>query len=261
MEIVIARDDAEVGERAADAVVAALAGVAEPVLGVATGSSPLSTYSALAARALDWRRASAFALDEYVGLPQEHPQAYHRIVDAEVTQRLGLDPARVHVPDGNAPDLLAECERYERAIREAGGVDVQLLGIGSNGHIGFNEPASSFASRSRLKTLAPRTRRDNARFFASPDEVPVHCITQGLGTIMDARHVVLVATGERKAGAVAAMVEGPVAAMVPASILQHHRHVTVVVDEAAASQLRATEYYRFVQEQKPRVAGGRDAAT
>lgn len=253
MEIVIARDDAQVGELAADAVVAALHRAPHPVLGVATGSSPLSTYAALTERSVDWRRTTAFALDEYVGLPEDHPQAYHRIVDAEVTQRLGLSRARVHLPDGNAPDLEAECERYEGAILEDGGIDVQLLGIGSNGHIGFNEPASSFASRTRLKTLAPRTRRDNARFFSSADEVPVHCITQGLGTIMDARSIVLVAIGERKARAVAAMVEGPVTAMVPATILQHHRHATIVVDEAAAAQLQATEYYRFVQEQKHRL--------
>lgn len=253
MEIVIARDEAEVGERAADAIVAALAGRPEPVLGVATGSSPLSTYAALAARGLDWSRTSAFALDEYVGLPEDHEQSYHRVVDAEVTQRLGLDPARVHVPDGNADDLEVECERYELEIRDAGGVDVQILGIGSNGHIGFNEPASSFASRTRIKTLAPRTRRDNARFFDSLDEVPVHCLTQGLGTIMDARRVVLVAIGENKASAVAAMVEGPVSARVPGSILQHHRHATIVVDEAAAAQLQGAEYYRFIQEQKHRV--------
>ncbi|ERG64420.1 hypothetical protein L332_08155 [Agrococcus pavilionensis RW1] len=258
MEIVIARDAAAVGELAADAIVAALGRRSEPVLGVATGSSPLTTYRALALRPIEWRTVAAFALDEYVGLPEEHPQSYHRVIDVEVTQRLGLDPGRVHVPNGNAGDLSGECERFERAIRDAGGVDVQILGIGSNGHIGFNEPASSFGSRTRIKTLTPRTRRDNARFFSSPEEVPVHCITQGLGTIMDARRVVLVATGDRKAAAVAAMVEGPVSARVPASILQHHRHATIVVDEAAAEQLAGAEYYRFIQEQKHRLSPADD---
>jgi glucosamine-6-phosphate deaminase len=226
------------------------------VLGVATGSSPLGAYAALAARVgrgeVDLSRASAFALDEYVGIPPESPQSYAATIAQDVTGPLGMDPDLVHTPDGMARDLDAACASYEAAIRMAGGVDVQLLGIGANGHIGFNEPTSSFASRTRIKTLAPRTREDNARFFGGDlDAVPLHCITQGLGTILDARRLVLVAQGETKAAAVAAAVEGPLTAMVPGSALQLHQHATVLLDEAAASRLTLRDYYRFTAEHLP----------
>jgi glucosamine-6-phosphate deaminase len=155
------------------------------------------------------------------------------------------------VPDGRASDLDAACRAYEAAIKAGGGTDLQILGIGANGHIGFNEPTSSFGSRTRIKTLAPRTRADNARFFDSPDEVPMHCLTQGLGTIMDARELLLVAQGSRKAAAVAAAVEGPVSSMCPASILQFHPEATVMVDEDAAAKLTLTDYYRYTYENKP----------
>ncbi len=168
-----------------------------------------------------------------------------------VTEPLGLDPARVRVPDGRANDIEEACERYELAIRDAGGVDIQILGIGANGHIGFNEPSSSLSSRTRIKTLTPKTRADNARFFDSLDRVPVHCLTQGLGTILDADEVVLVAQGASKADAVAAMVEGPVSASCPGSILQTHQYATIVVDEAAASKLANHEYYRWAYAHKP----------
>jgi glucosamine-6-phosphate deaminase len=157
----------------------------------------------------------------------------------------------VRVPDGCAADLDAAAAEYEEAIAAAGGVDVQILGIGANGHVGFNEPTSSFASRTRIKTLAPRTRADNARFFASPDEVPTHCLTQGLGTILDARELVLVAQGTAKAEAVAAAVEGPLSSMCPASALQLHPRAGVLVDEAAGSRLRLADYYRHTYALKP----------
>ncbi|WP_413316776.1 glucosamine-6-phosphate deaminase [Agrococcus sp. 1P02AA] len=246
MEVVIVADAAAAGELAAARVAALVQGSPDAVLGVATGSSHLATYRALAARraaGLDLSRVSAFALDEYVGLEAGHPQSYREVIDREVTVPLGLDPARVHVPAGAAADLAAECARYERRIA-TGGIDLQLLGIGANGHIGFNEPTSSLASRTRVKALSARTRADNARFFASLDEVPTHCITQGLGTILDADRVLLVATGERKAEAVAQMVEGPLSAMWPGSVLQLHRRASVVVDEAAAERLRLQDYYR-----------------
>ncbi len=153
-----------------------------------------------------------FALDEYVGLPVGHPQTYREVLLREVCERIGMDPARLHVPDGTGETEDGARGRrgaYEEAIRAAGGVDVQILGIGANGHLGFNEPASSLSSRTRVKRLSARTRRDNARFFDSLDDVPTHCVTQGLGTVLDARCLVLVATGEAKAAAVAAAVEGP----------------------------------------------------
>ncbi|MDR2974574.1 MAG: glucosamine-6-phosphate deaminase [Propionibacteriaceae bacterium] len=255
MEVIICPDAAQVG-RVGAAKVAQIAAKVGPavVIGVATGSSPLSTYQELArlvkSGSLDLSQASAFALDEYVGLPYTHPESYHDTIRRTVTEPLGLDPARVHVPDGFG-DTQTAGERYEAAIKAAGGVDVQILGSGSNGHIGFNEPSSSLSSRTRIKTLASRTREDNARFFDSIDQVPVHCITQGLGTILDARNAVLVATGEGKADAVAAIVEGPVTAMCPGSVLQLHQHATLVIDEAAASKLTMSGYYKTVYASLP----------
>lgn len=241
MELVVATSPAEVGHIAADRIATALSGRADPVLGVATGSSPLGTYRALAAMVADGRldlsRTRAVALDEYVGLDPSDEHSYAETIRRTVTVPLGLDPSLVHVPDGAADDLEAACARHEQVIRDAGGVDVQLLGIGRNGHVGFNEPGSPADGRTRVAALSDSTRQANARFFDSPDDVPTHCLTQGLGTIMDARHLVLVAQGEEKAEAVAAMVEGPVTTDCPASLLQRHPSVLVVVDEAAAGRL------------------------
>lgn len=255
MEIIILPTPAEVGAAAARAVARVVERKRDAVIGLATGSSPLAIYAELARRVaageLDFTATSAFALDEYVGIPIEHPQSYHSVIRTEVVEPLHLDPTRVHVPDGRAADIEAACADYERAIRDAGGIDIQILGIGANGHIGFNEPTSSFASRTRIKTLAPKTRADNARFFRSPDEVPTHCLTQGLGTIMDARRLVLVAQGEGKADAIAAAVEGPVSSMWPGSVLQFHEHATVIVDAAAASKLKLGDYYTYTYTHKP----------
>lgn len=255
MEVIILPDAAQLAEVAAALIADVVRNELTAVLGLATGSSPLEIYARLAefvhAGELDLSGVGAFALDEYVGIPAEHPESYVSVIRREVTEPLGLDASRVHVPDGRASDIGRACDEYEAAIAAAGGVDLQLLGIGSNGHVGFNEPSSSLSSRTRIKTLTRRTRVDNARFFASPDQVPTHCITQGLGTIMDARRLLLVAQGEHKAAAIAAAVEGPVTAMCPASILQFHRHATVVVDEAAASALAHAEYYRHSYENKP----------
>lgn len=255
MEIVILPDAAEVGRVAASVVAEVVARKPDGVLGLATGSSPLAIYAELAARVdageLDFSRARGFALDEYVGLSYAHPESYHAVVDRTVTRPLRMDPARVSVPDGLAADIPAACGAYEEAIAAAGGIDVQILGIGANGHIGFNEPTSSLASRTRIKTLTPKTRADNARFFDSPEAVPTHCVTQGLGTIMRARRLLLVAQGERKAEAIAAAVEGPLSASCPASVLQLHEFATVIVDEGAASRLRNADYYRHTWANKP----------
>lgn len=247
MEVVILAGPEEVGAFAAGRIAELVTGKPEAVLGVATGSSPLETYRSLATRreaGLDLSRVSAFALDEYVGIRHDHPESYHAVIEREVVRPLGLDPARLHVPNGLAADLDAACEDYEAQIAAAGGVDLQLLGVGANGHIGFNEPTSSLSSRTRVKTLAPRTRADNARFFDSPEEVPVHCLTQGLGTILDARRALVVAQGESKARAIAEIVEGPVSSRWPGSVLQLHSRATIVIDEAAASRLELDEYYR-----------------
>ncbi|WP_423922364.1 glucosamine-6-phosphate deaminase [Frigoribacterium sp. 2-23] len=255
MEIIIVHDADEVGRVAALKIASVVSRKPAAVLGLATGSSPTGIYASLAARVaageLDFSQASGFALDEYVGIPLEHPESYASVIDRDVVRPLGMDPARVRVPDGRATDIEAAAVDYDQAIAAAGGIDIQILGIGSNGHIGFNEPTSSFASRTRIKTLAPKTREDNARFFDDPSQVPTHCLTQGLGTILDAHEVVLVAQGASKAHAVAGMVEGPLSSMVPGSALQLHQHATVVVDEAAAAELTLADYYRYTYANKP----------
>ncbi|HYI32462.1 MAG TPA: glucosamine-6-phosphate deaminase [Glaciibacter sp.] len=252
MQVIILDSADEIGNYAADLILRGVERSQINVLGVATGSSPLPVYAALARKRTDaLSRISAFALDEYVGLPYTHPQSYHAVIHREVTVPLGLDPARVHVPDGAADDIEQACAEYETAIVAAGGIDLQLLGIGTTGHIGFNEPTSSLASRTRIKTLTPATRADNARFFGGPEDVPHHCITQGLGTIMDAKSVLLVAQGAGKAHAVAQSIEGPVSSMFPGSLLQMHPRATFVLDAEAASELTLTDYYRFVYENRP----------
>jgi glucosamine-6-phosphate deaminase len=255
MEIIILPTAAEVGHVAARKIAQTITRKPTAVVGLATGSSPQAIYGELAGMVrsgtLDAHAVRGFALDEYVGIAEDHPQSYASVIRHDVVEPLGMNPDLVRVPDGRADDIEAACIAYDEAIRTAGGVDIQILGIGANGHIGFNEPTSSFASRTRIKTLAPRTRADNARFFDSPDDVPTHCVTQGLGTIMDARQLVLVAQGSNKADAIAAAVEGPVSSLCPGSILQFHPHATIVVDEAAASGLTLADYYKYTYDNKP----------
>lgn len=260
MEVVILKDSAAIGVVAADAIEALLAAKPDAVLGLATGSSPLPIYDELAARCaagrVSFARARGFTLDEYVGLPPEHPERYRNVIDAVFANRVDFAPGAVAAPDGLATDIPAACAAYEQAIADAGGIDLQILGIGTDGHIGFNEPGSSLASRTRIKTLTRQTRVDNARFFGGDiDAVPTHCLTQGLGTIMAARHVVLAATGRAKAEAVHQLVEGAVSAMWPATVLQHHPHTTVLIDDAAARRLQLADYYRETYRSKPRWQG------
>ncbi|WP_203136160.1 glucosamine-6-phosphate deaminase [Microbacterium sp. JZ31] len=256
-EIVVVSDRADAGALVADEIAALVARRPDAVLGLATGSTPLPVYEALRPRlaGVDVSRVRGFALDEYVGIDPAHPESYRSVITREVVEPLGLDPARIRTPDGTLEGIEHHGEDYEEAIAHAGGVDLQILGIGTTGHIGFNEPGSSFASRTRVKTLTQRTREDNARFFDSIDDVPTHCITQGLGTILDARHLVLLAFGEGKAEAVAGAVEGPVTSSLPGSAIQLHPHVTVVVDEPAASRLAYADYYRYAYAHKPEWQG------
>lgn len=252
-EVVVVADAATAGALVADEIARLIRGNPEAVLGLATGSTPVSVYEALPTRlaGVDVSRVRGFALDEYVGLDPAHPESYRSVITRDVIEPLGLDPARIAVPNGAVTGIEHAGDDYEAAIDAAGGIDLQLLGIGTDGHIGFNEPGSSFASRTRVKTLTAQTRQDNARFFDGIEDVPRHCITQGLGTILRARHLVLLAFGAGKAAAVAAAVEGPLSAFVPASAIQLHPHATVVLDEAAASDLRLYDYYRFAFENKP----------
>lgn len=263
-EVIIVKNKQEAGKIYARCVADLIKRKPNAVLGLATGSSPLSSYEELAKliqkEHIDVSHVRGFALDEYIGLPLSHPQSYHSTIWRTVVKPLGLNPANVHVP-GDAlngaslsdGDKIAHAgAAYDKAIADAGGVDVQILGIGTDGHVGFNEPGSSLASGTRIKTLAEQTRIDNARFFDNDvSKVPTHCITQGIGTILKARHLVLLAFGNGKAEAVAETVEGGVSAFCPASALQLHPHATVIVDEEAASRLRNKDYYRYAYANKP----------
>lgn len=251
MEVVITPD---AGRLAADAIESLVRANPSAVLGLATGSSPLPAYQELVRRhragaAPSYAGARCFLLDEYVGLPPGHPETYRETIFRELTDLLGIDRGRVASPDPSDPEHAGAA--YEQAIRDAGGIDLQVLGIGGDGHLAFNEPGSSLASTTRIKTLTERTRRDNARFFGSSDEVPRHVLTQGLGTILRAGHLLLLASGAGKADAVAAAVEGPVSASCPASVLQLHPHATVLLDEDAASGLARSAHYREVFAAKP----------
>jgi glucosamine-6-phosphate deaminase len=251
MEIIIRETAVEATDVAARIIAKLLKEKPDAVLGLATGSTPLLLYRKLIEMNLDWSRVTTFNLDEYIGIPRDHPQTYHSFMWENLFGKINIDPANVHIPNGNATDIPATCAAYEAEIRKASGIDLQILGIGTDGHIGFNEPTSSLASRTRIKTLTQRTREDNARFFGSPEEVPCHVITMGIGTIMEARLNLLLAFGENKAQAIAQTVEGPITAVNPASILQMHPVVKVCLDAPAASALERKEYYNWVFDSKP----------
>ncbi|MFP7696224.1 glucosamine-6-phosphate deaminase [Trueperella sp. LYQ143] len=251
MKVGIYADEQAVGAAAAQYFMNVMKAADRQVVGVATGSTPLPLYERLrqahAAGSFSLTGAHAFALDEYIGIPQDHPEAYRNVLRAELVgdDKTGLSEEGLHTPDGRAEDPQVAAADYDRAIRESGGIVLQILGIGANGHIGFNEPGGSLVSRTHVDALTERTRKDNARFFDNDiSQVPTMCVTQGLGTIMEAKHLLLIATGAAKADAVAAMVEGGVSAVCPASILQMHPSVVVFVDEAAASKLQYADLYR-----------------
>ena len=227
----------------------------QAVLGLATGSTPVGLYRELIRmhreEGLDFSRVTTFNLDEYVGISPEHPASYHRFMKENLFDHVNIPAANIHIPDGNTPDVLEFCDRYEAQIRAAGGIDIQVLGIGHDGHIGFNEATSSLASRTRIKTLTKATLSANQRFFSESEIVPHHVITMGVGTIMESRTCLMIAFGKGKALAVAAMAEGSVTAMCPASVLQLHRQTILIVDPPAASLLTRTEYYQHVYANKP----------
>ena len=252
MRIVILPDAASVSRRAADVFCQLIKELPDAVLGLATGGTPLGTYNELVRRnragEISFAEVTTFNLDEYVGLPRNHEQSYHTFMHQNFFTHIDIDVSRCHLPDGEATDLALECQRYEKLIDDAGGIDLQILGIGSDGHIAFNEPGSSLASRTRVKALTQQTRIDNSRFFHALDDVPRVAITMGVGTILEADHILLLATGASKATAVRDFVEGPVSSMVPASALQLHPQVTVVLDSGAAGQLARREYYDYVEQ-------------
>lgn len=255
MEVIIQSSPEEACRVAARLVAGRVRQKPDCVLGLATGSTPLKLYAELIRlhreEGLEFNGVTSFNLDEYVGLPADHPASYTRFMQENLFQHINIPPESIHIPDGIAGDIPGSCASYENSIRSAGGIDVQVLGLGRDGHIGFNEPTSSLASRTRIKTLTQQTREDNARFFNSTDEVPRHVITMGIQTIMEARECVLLAFGSGKAKIVAEVIEGPLTAMVPGSILQMHPATRILIDDAAAAGLKRREYYQFVYANKP----------
>ena len=255
MEIVICDTYEAMSKAAAEAVADVVNNKPDAVLGLATGSTPLGLYKELIRmhkeEGLDFSKVTTFNLDEYVGLPASHDQSYHYFMNENLFQHINVRSENVYIPSGTTENYMAFCQWYEQQIEDAGGIDIQVLGIGSDGHIAFNEPGSSLSSRTRLKTLAKQTIDDNARFFDSADDVPIYAITMGVGTILDAAELILLANGEGKADAVAAAIEGPVTSMITASALQMHPNSRVFADTGAASKLAMRDYYEWIQAKKP----------
>ncbi len=255
MEVDISKTYDELSRKAAHVIADVLNAKPNAVLGMATGSSPLGLYKELVRmhkeEGLDFSQVTTFNLDEYVGLPVTHEQSYHYFMHENFFKHVNIPRERIHIPSGTTRNYRAFCQWYEDRIEASGQIDVQILGIGSDGHIAFNEPTSSLSSRTRLKTLARQTIEDNARFFDKIEDVPVYAITMGVGTILEARKLVLVANGKNKAEAAAKMIEGPVSTMITASALQLHGDAKVFIDEDAASELEMREYYNWVQIKKP----------
>ncbi len=255
MEVVIRPTHQDAAELTARFIAGAIRRKPKLVLGLATGRTMESVYRILVRMhkedGLDFSLVETFNLDEYVGLQPDHPQSYRHYMRRHLFSHVNVDLRNTHFPRGNAADIDAECRRYETAIRDCGGIGLQLLGIGRSGHIGFNEPLSAMLSRTRAKALTPETMAQNSPLFSNPNEMPRRAITMGVGTILESKECILLATGEEKAGVIAKAVEGPVTSMISASALQLHASCHVIVDEAAASKLQNKEYYRWIFENEP----------
>ena len=264
MRVIIQPDSAAASRCAARFVAELVRKKPDCVLGMATGSTPLLLYQELirlhGEAGLDFSQVTTFNLDEYVGLGPAHPQSYRFFMNQNLFSHINIDPSRMHVPDGRALDFEAHCRLYEQKINDAGGIDLQILGVGSDGHIAFNEPGSSLGSRTRLKTLASETIRDNARYFGGEDKVPRLAITMGIGTILESRRCLFLAFGPHKAAAVRDTVEGPITAQVTASALQLHREVIGLFDEAAARLLVRRDYYAEVEVSQSLLEQGRQGS-
>lgn len=257
MEVIIKDSYEELSVEAGRIVKAVLEKKPNTVLGLATGSSPIGLYKEMIRmhkkEGLDFSLMVTFNLDEYLGLPPDHKESYRRFMDENLFDHINIDKRNTHVPDGLTKSPAACCEEYEKAIEDAGGIDLQVLGIGRDGHIAFNEPGSSLGSRTRVKTLTKETIRDNARFFESEHEVPRFALTMGVGTVLEARQCLLLASGKSKAEAIQKMVEGAVSQECTASALQLHRDVIVIVDRDAGRLLKRADYYRWVAENKDKL--------
>lgn len=256
MEVIIAKDYDEMSLLAAEIIAAQVRSKPNSVLGLATGGTPVGTYQALAKMyregKVDFAKVSTFNLDEYLGIPNDHPERYYNFMWTNLFQHVNIPKDRIHVPTNILEGAEQFCDWYEEQIEAYGGVDLQLLGIGPDGHIAFNEPTSSLASRTRMKTLDESTIEANARFFNNADEVPRYAITMGVGTVLEARKLLLIANGKKKAGIVKAFIEGPVTSMVTASALQLHPQAIVILDEDAASELSMKDYFKWVYANRPK---------
>ncbi|TXR52038.1 glucosamine-6-phosphate deaminase [Reinekea thalattae] len=263
MRIVILPTPSHVAEYAADRVLDVVNGYKNPVLGLATGSTPVELYKVLVTRyqaeLVSFEHVKSFNLDEYIGIDGRHQQSYRYFMNAHLFDHIDINMANTHVPlaDGlDAKELALSAQLYENNIKVAGGIDLQILGVGINGHIGFNEPTSSFASRTRIKTLSQSTVEANQRFFEADEFQPKLAMTMGIATILESRSILLMATGEQKAKAVKHMIEGPISSMWPGSILQQHAATTVVLDEAAASELALKDYYLWCEKERQSLQQG-----
>ena len=262
MLVLLNASDEELSREAARIVAGVVRSKPSVTLGLATGSTTLGMYQELVRlhreQGLDFSNVVTFNLDEYLGLAAKHPQSFHSFMRENFFGQVNVAPGNIHIPDGTiVADYEEYCAAYERAIREAGGIDLQILGIGRNGHIGFNEPTSSFGSRTRLKVLTNETMEDNRKFFGAGEEMPQCAITMGIGTILEAKKILLLATGAAKAETVAEAIEGPITASVTASCLQLHPDVTFVIDETAGARLKQRDYYRRVMEMTARFTPNR----
>ncbi len=241
MKIIVAKDYEEMSKKAADFVAAQIILKPDSVLGLPTGSTPVGMYRELVKRYqagdIDFSNVVTFNLDEYCGLDAENPQSYHYFMMENLFAHINVPKQNIHIPSGSALDIQKECDQYEQKIKDAGGIDLQVLGIGRNGHIGFNEPATYFEAKTHMGQLDEDTIRANARFFNSIEEVPKKAISMGIRAIMQARKILLLANGEEKAEAIYKTVQGAIVPQVPASILQLHPDVVIILDEKAADKL------------------------
>lgn len=258
MQVVVVESEADVAICCANLIVDEVLAKPNAVLGLATGSSPVSTYKQLVQlnqqAEVSFKETKTFNLDEYIGISSSDRHSYRSFMDGNLFNEIDINPNNTFLPDGMADDLQAEAIKYESLIAAAGGVDLQLLGLGSNGHIGFNEPSSSLNSRTRVTTLSDDTLTANSRFFTPDENQPSLALTMGIGTILEAKKVVLIATGSHKAEAVKGMVEGPLSAFNPASALQQHNATVVIIDKVAASLLQHCDYYQRVNHQIVKLA-------
>ncbi len=240
LKVIKVKDYDEMGEKACELMIDRIKQIQDPVLGLATGSTPEGLYQRLIEKykqkEISFQNVTTFNLDEYVGVEKDNPSSYYYFMQEKLLKHVDIQPERAHIQNSLAADLEKECEEYEQMIADHGHIDLQLLGIGVNGHIGFNEPGTPFSSRTRVARLKESTRQVNARFFDSVDDVPKEALTMGIKTIMESKEIILLISGENKADAVARLVNGEVSEDIPVSVLKNHKYVTVIADEAALSK-------------------------